>query len=32
MAYQDNDAYPSWEADRTHWDWDTAQTPTGDSS
>ena len=32
MAYQDDDGYPAWEGDRTHWDWDTALTPTGGSS
>ena len=32
MAYQGNDTYPVWEDDRTHWNWDTVQTPTGGSS
>ncbi len=32
MAYQDNDGYGVREHDPTHWDWDTAQTPTGGCS
>ena len=32
MAYQDDDQYRAWERDPAHWDWDTAQTPTGGCS
>ena len=32
MAYQDYDQQLVWEDDQQHWDWDTAQTPTGGSS
>ena len=32
MAYQGYDGYPAWEGERTHWNWDTVQTPTGGSS
>ena len=32
MAYQGDDEYPAREGERAHWDWDTAQTPTGGSS
>ncbi len=32
MAHQGNDGYRVWEHDPAHWDWDTAQTPTGGCS
>ena len=32
MAYQGDDGYRAWERDPAHWDWDTAQTPTGGCS
>ena len=32
MAYQGYDGYRVWEHDPAHWDWDTAQTPTGGCS
>ena len=32
MASQGDDQYLVWEDDQPHWDWDTAQTPTGGSS